>query len=65
MATGRAPWEAFGRFCRDELGLPPEALVAAWARPALVNLDDLAAALDAGERDTAAADTLADVLRRA
>jgi hypothetical protein len=61
-ADARAPWEAFGRFCREQLGLPPEVLVAAWARPALVNLDDFAAALDAAEPDAAAVETLADVL---
>ena len=62
-ADARAPWEAFERFCREELDLPPRTVIAAWARPALGNLDEFAAALEAAEPDARAVDTLADLLR--
>ena len=62
-ADARAPWEAFERFCRDELELPPRTVIAAWVRPGLANLEEFAPALEAAEADTVAVDTLADLLR--
>jgi hypothetical protein len=64
-AEVRISWDAFGRFCRDDLGLEPEALVAAWARPALANLEEHRAALEAAEPEAGAVDVLLDVLRYA
>ena len=61
-ADARPARDGFAAFCRDELGLEPEALIAAWMRPALALLEEHRAALDAAECDPEARDALATVL---
>ena len=58
----RMSWDAFAEFCREELGLAPETVVTAWARPLLPRLQAHRAALDAAQSDAKDVETLATVL---
>lgn len=64
-AEARGTWDGFGRFCRDELNLAPEEVIAAWARPALTEIEHFRPALDAAEPEPTNIEALAAVLRYA
>jgi hypothetical protein len=41
VGEARTVWEAFARFCHDELGVEPEGLVKAWVGPLMPDLEQL------------------------
>jgi hypothetical protein len=50
----REVWDGFGRFCHDEVGLPPETVMGALLPPMVERLEAQREALDAAEPDPAA-----------
>ena len=52
----REVWDAFARFCRTELDLPPETIISALQPPMLERLESQREALDAAEPEPATVD---------